>query len=95
MAALEAMRQAMKTVCCVYDSNFQSLHKTHEVQVVEDLVDNAERLLYDPPYNVRHQQNIETSDHDAVHAKIIKAIWEFAENLKTCGGCRPIFRSIV
>lgn len=55
VAALEAMRQAIKPICCIYIKHFRILHKTNELQGDEYLGDCAELQVCDLPYNARCQ----------------------------------------
>lgn len=52
VVALEALLEAMWTVCCVHAEDFQNLQKTHELQGGEDLGKSVDWILCDSPYSV-------------------------------------------
>lgn len=86
VAALGALLEPMRTVCCVYTKTFRDQHETDEVQGAEHLDESVHLLLCNPPYNVRRQQNHQNSDHIEFNAKDMDVFYDFAEYVLNCGG---------
>lgn len=91
--AQEALLRAMRKVSCIYTGDSRNLFETLKLQGGEDLCERADLLLCDPPYNVRHQQDLQNSDHDVFNAKDMKALCNFVEHFLKRKGHGHIFCS--
>lgn len=78
VTALEALLQAMRTVCYVYTEEFCNLHDTHNLQGGEDLGEDVNLILCDRSYNVRRQRKLLKSKHNAFKEKNMDALCNFA-----------------
>lgn len=69
----------MSIVGCDYNSFQRSLHEMQELQSAEDLDKSADLLLFDSPYIVCRQQDLQNSDHNVHIAQNMQMFCKFAE----------------
>lgn len=77
----EASLHAGKTVCCVYNEDFQNPYKTPARQVGEDLPESVDLSLSSLLYFVRCHQNVQNEKHGVFNKKDIEAFCKFEEIL--------------
>lgn len=74
--------------------DFRNLRETRELQRSKDLGEIVHLLTCDPPYKVRHQQELQNSDLNVVKAKTMDAFCGFSEYVLKCKSTKFNFFSV-
>lgn len=80
VAEMNTLLQARMTVCCVFNDDFQSLRKTHELQTEKNMAESDDMILCNLLYNVCHQQELQNRENEVSNTKDIELFRKFAEN---------------
>lgn len=81
----------MRTVCGMYNTDFQNLHETHEPPGGEYVDESVDLPLCNPPYGGPRQQNHQNSDHVVFNSKDMDAFCYFAEYVLKRRGSKHIY----
>lgn len=91
MDAQKAVLLAIKTMCCFHNESFQNLCETLELEGIENLVNSVSLSLFNPPYDVRHQNYLQNRGQDVFAANEMEAFCESGKIFWSVEGMKNSF----